>query len=56
MRGERSPIKNFLDRYPTLRGQPKALVELINQEIVLRQVRGEAPLPDGLHRRFPRSG
>ncbi len=53
MRGERSPITNFLDRFPTLRAQPKALVELINQEIVLRQVRGESPVPEDYIVDFP---
>jgi eukaryotic-like serine/threonine-protein kinase len=53
MRGDRPPIKLLLDRHPTIFEHPKALVELINQEIVLRQIRGETPHPDDYLADFP---
>jgi hypothetical protein len=46
MRGDRPPIKLLVDRDPAIFDQPKALIELVNQEIVLRQIRGETPRPD----------
>jgi serine/threonine protein kinase len=53
MRGDRPPVKLLLDRHPAIFENPKALVELINQEIVLRQIRGETPRPDDYLIDFP---
>ena len=53
MHGERPPIKLFMDRYPAIADHPKALVELVNQEIVLRQIRGETPRPEDYLIDFP---
>ncbi len=53
MRGDRPPIRLMIDRHPAIVDHPKALVELINQEIVLRQIRGETPRPDDYLIDFP---
>jgi len=53
MSGARPPVKLFLSRHVGLCDQPNALVELINQEIVLRQMRGETPRPDDYLVDFP---
>jgi eukaryotic-like serine/threonine-protein kinase len=53
MRGDRPPIKLLVDRHPAIFDQPKALVELVNQEIVLRQIRGETPRPGDYLIDFP---
>ena len=53
MRGERFPLRVYLDRQPVIRERPDAIVELINQEIVLRQMRGETPLPEDYLGDFP---
>ncbi len=42
-RGERHPVKVYLDRRPELLDQVEARIELINQEIVLRRRGGESP-------------
>jgi eukaryotic-like serine/threonine-protein kinase len=52
-RGDRPCINSFFHQYPALRAQPEALVELINQEIVLRQLQGETPLPEDYLIDFP---
>ncbi len=53
IRGDRPPVKVLLDRHPAILENRKALVELINQEIVLRHVRGETPRPDDYLIDFP---
>ncbi len=53
MSGARPPVKLFLSRYAGLCDEPNALFELINQEIVLRQMRGETPRPDDYLVDFP---
>jgi eukaryotic-like serine/threonine-protein kinase len=53
MSGARPPVKLFLSRHVGLYDQPTALVELINQEIVLRQMRGESPRPEDYLVDFP---
>jgi eukaryotic-like serine/threonine-protein kinase len=53
MRGDRPPIKLLVDRHPAIFEQPKALIELVNQEIVLRQMRGETPRADDYLIDFP---
>ncbi len=55
MRGERSPLKVYLDRLPALCDREDALVELIHQEVVLRRdARGDSAAR-GLQRRLPRA-
>jgi eukaryotic-like serine/threonine-protein kinase len=43
LRGECQHVDVYLDRQPSLLGQAEAMLELINQEIVLRRRRGDAP-------------
>src|SRR5262249_34090902 len=43
----------YLDRRPGLIGRPEVIVELINQEVVLRQMRGETPRPADYIAEFP---
>jgi serine/threonine-protein kinase len=43
MRGECKPAKDYLSRQPSLLGHAEAMMELINQEIVLRRRKGETP-------------
>ena len=53
MCGHRRPITGYLDRRPGWRDRAEAVLELINQEIVLRQMRGEAPRPEDYLDEFP---
>ncbi len=43
MRGDRPSVKRLLHGHPALSVNPSAVLELINQEIVLRQIRRETP-------------
>ncbi len=52
-RGTPHPLKSYLDRQPALRGRPSVVVELINQEVVLRQMRGEMPRPEDYLADYP---
>jgi len=52
--GERPPAEEFFARYPWLWEQPKAALELIAEEISLRQETGLGVDPEDLRRRFPR--
>jgi serine/threonine-protein kinase len=54
MSGNRPSVKVFVDRHPLLVEQPGAVLELINQEIVLRQIRGESPCPQDYLLDFPK--
>jgi serine/threonine protein kinase len=51
--GERPLAEEFLARQPSLLHQPEAALELIYEEICLRDERGEQPAADDLVRRFP---
>jgi hypothetical protein len=53
MYGDRPPVKLFLSRHAGVCDRPNAVMELINQEIVLRQMRGETPCPDNYLIDFP---
>ncbi len=52
-RGTPHPLKVYLDRHPAMRARPSIVVELINQEVVLRQMRGETPRPEDYVGEFP---
>src|SRR5690242_3477766 len=52
-RGECPPVEMFLHHYPGLRGDADALLDLIYNEVFLRERRGEAPGRDEYLRRFP---
>jgi tRNA A-37 threonylcarbamoyl transferase component Bud32 len=54
--GSPRPLRAYLDRRPRLIGRPDILVELINQEVVLRQMRGETPQPADYLAEFPELG
>ncbi len=51
--GEPRPLRAYLDRRPALIGRPEVIVELINQEVVLRRMRGETPRPADYVAEFP---
>src|SRR5262245_56465834 len=53
MSGTPQPLRVYLDRRPGLIGRPEVIVELINQEVVLRQMRGETPRPADYLAEFP---
>jgi len=53
MRGECKPAKDYLIRQPSLLGHADAMIELINQEIVLRRRRGETPRLEDYLSDFP---
>ena len=52
-RGERVLVETYLEQRPALQANPKAVFELIYQEIVLREETGEAPPLEEYLRRFP---
>src|SRR5262249_22534741 len=53
MSGTPQPLRVYLDLRPGLIGRPGVIVELINQEVVLRQMRGETPRPADYLAEFP---
>src|SRR5271165_7153166 len=46
-------VKVYLDRQPSLLGQENAVLDLINQEIVLRRSKGDAPRLEDYLSDFP---
>src|SRR5262245_46493275 len=52
-RGERVQVACYLDQLPTLRADSEAVLDLIYQEILLRQEAGEAPRLEAYLARFP---
>jgi serine/threonine protein kinase/WD40 repeat protein len=52
--GERVLVEAYLERQPTLAADAAAVLDLLYQEVLLRQERGEAPQPEEYQRRFPR--
>src|SRR5262245_46614071 len=52
-RGERVPAETYRDEQPALRCDEDAMLDLIYQEIVLREERGEAPQLEEYQERFP---
>src|SRR5436309_1806185 len=53
-RGERPPAEEYLDRVPGLRDDPAAALELIAEELALREEYGVPASPAELATRFPR--
>src|SRR5262249_61321351 len=53
-RGETVRAEDYLDRHPELREVPDAALELLSEEICLRQEAGVEPRATDLVRRFPR--
>jgi WD40 repeat protein len=52
-RGECKPVEVYLEEHPELHTNPEAVVDLIYQEVLLRQQRGEGAELDEYRRRFP---
>ncbi len=52
-RGERVGVEAYLEQLPALRGDDEAILDLIYQEILLRQEAGEAPQLEAYVARFP---
>ncbi len=52
-RGESIPVEDYLARYPALRDDSEAILDLIYQEYLLRRQRGEGLEPDEFLSRFP---
>src|SRR5262249_36854137 len=52
-RGERVQVECYLDQLPTLRADSEAVLDLIYQEILLRQEAGEVPRQEAYLARFP---
>jgi tetratricopeptide (TPR) repeat protein len=52
-RGERPPAELYLERYPALKLNPEAALDVIHNEYCLRRLRGEAQLEDEFCARFP---
>jgi hypothetical protein len=52
-RGDRVPAEFYLDRYPALRDDPEAALDLIYGEVLLREQRGETPDRQEYLGRFP---
>jgi tetratricopeptide (TPR) repeat protein len=51
--GQRTLVETYLERHPALRQQPQALLQLIAQEIVLRERAGETASLQEYRDRFP---
>jgi serine/threonine-protein kinase len=51
--GERVSVEELLARYPALRDDPTAVLDLIYHEYLLRRRLNEAPIPAEFIRRFP---
>ena len=52
-RGERPSIENLMARYPTLRADTEATLDVIYQEFVIRRALDESPCPEDYLGRFP---
>src|SRR5437660_4857918 len=51
--GKRLRVENYLDRYPALRADADGLLDLVNNEVILRSRGGETPRIDEYVERFP---
>jgi tRNA A-37 threonylcarbamoyl transferase component Bud32 len=51
--GDRRTVESYLQAHPTLAADPEAVLDLIYQEVVLREERGETADVDEYLRRFP---
>ena len=52
-RGERAAVEEYLAQYPALAADREAVLDLIYQEVMLREQAGESPLLEEYRRRFP---
>jgi tetratricopeptide (TPR) repeat protein len=53
-RGERVPVESYLERQPALGDDPEGLLDLIYNEVVLREEAGDRPQLEEYLGRFPR--
>ena len=53
MRDDCRPFKFYLEREELVGSDPEAVIELINQEIVLRRRKGDAPRPEDYLKDYP---
>src|SRR4051812_29641325 len=53
-RGERVPVEAYLERQPALGDDPEGLLDLIYNEVVLREEAGDRPQLEEYLGRFPR--
>lgn len=51
--GDRTVVESYLKEHPGLRARPRDLLDLIYNEIVLRELNGESPDLDQYSCRFP---
>jgi hypothetical protein len=51
--GECVPVEALLEAHPTLGASSDAILDLIYNELLLREQRGETPTPEEYRRRFP---
>src|SRR5262245_42319954 len=52
-RGQPQPVEECLTRHPALRTSPEAVLDLVYQEVVLREEAGERPQVEEYLHRFP---
>src|SRR5262249_13629259 len=52
-KGERAPVEAYLAQQPELEADTEAVLDLIYNEIMLREMAGESPRPEEYLRRFP---
>jgi hypothetical protein len=52
-RGERPPVEDYLRGQPALRDDPEAVLDLVYNEVMLREAAGEAPQLGDYLERFP---
>ncbi len=51
--GDRVPVEQYLEQWPALRDDAEAVLQLIFNEVVLRERGGEVPRPEEYQTRFP---
>src|SRR5208282_4630555 len=51
--GEQIQVEAYLERYPELRSNPDCVLDLLSNEMVLREESGQEVLLDTYSRRFP---
>src|SRR5262249_59456847 len=53
LEGRPAGAEDYLERFPELRGDSEAVLDLIYNEVRLREDRGETPRPEDFYERFP---
>ena len=56
LRGESFRVEDYIARHPALRDDTEGLLDLIYNEVVLREERGESPVAPGIPCAIPRPG